>query len=38
MDHSIYSGIVCANMIKNNNHNLDKLWNINVDKSYQEGK
>lgn len=38
MDHSIYSGFVCAEMIKNNNHDLDKLWNINVDDSYQEEK
>lgn len=38
MDHSIYSGFVCADMIKNNNHDLDKLWNINVDSSYQEEK
>jgi len=38
MDHSIYSGFVCADMIKNDNHDLDKLWNINVDKSYQEEK
>ena len=38
MDHSIYSGFVCADMIKNNNHDLDKLWNINVDGSYQEEK
>ena len=36
MDHSIYCGFVCADMIKKNEHNLDKLWNINVDKSYQE--
>ena len=38
MDHSIYSGFVCADMIKKNNHDLDKLWNINVDGSYQEEK
>ena len=38
MDHSIYSGFVCADMIKNNNHDLDKLWNINIDESYQEEK
>ena len=38
MDHSIYSGIVCGRMIKNDEHNLDELWNINIDKSYQEEK
>ena len=38
MDHSIYSGFICANMIKENDHDLDKLWNINVDKEYQEEK
>ena len=38
MDHSIYSGIVCGRMIKNGEHNLDELWNINIDKSYQEEK
>ena len=38
MDHSIYSGFVCADMIKNNEHDLDKLWNINIDESYQEEK
>ena len=36
MDHSIYSGLVCADMIKKENHDLNKLWNLNVDKEYQE--
>lgn len=36
MDHSILSGKICADLIKNDSHNLDKLWNVNVDKSYQE--
>ena len=38
MDHSILSGMICADMIKDNDHDLDKLWNVNVDKSYQEEK
>lgn len=38
MDHSIYSGLLCGRMINNEEHDLDKLWNINVDKSYHEEK
>jgi len=38
MDHSILSGMICADLIKNNSHDLDKLWNVNVDKSYHEEK
>ena len=38
MDHSILSGMICADLIKNNSHDLEKLWNVNVDKSYQEEK
>ena len=38
MDHSILSGFICADMIKDNDHDLNKLWNVNVDKSYQEEK
>ena len=38
MDHSILSGFICADMIKENDHDLNKLWNVNVDKSYQEEK
>ena len=38
MDHSILSGMICANLILKNSHDLDKLWNVNVDKSYQEEK
>ncbi len=38
MDHSILSGMICADLIKNNSHDLNKLWNVNVDKSYQEEK
>ena len=38
MDHSILSGMICAKMIKENDHNLKKLWNINIDKSYHETK
>lgn len=36
MDHSILSGMICANLIKNNSHDLNQLWNVNVDQSYQE--
>ena len=38
MDHSILSGMICADLILNNSHDLEKLWNVNVDKSYQEEK
>lgn len=38
MDHSIYSGMVCADMIINQDKEFSKLWNINIDKSYQEEK
>ena len=38
MDHSILSGMICANLINNDSHNLDELWNVNVDKNYQESK
>ncbi len=38
MDHSILSGMICADLILNHSHNLDLLWNVNVDKSYQEEK
>ena len=38
MDHSILSGMICANLIKDNSHDLEKLWNVNVDKSYHEAK
>ena len=38
MDHSIYSGLLCGRMINKEEHDLDKLWNINVDKSYHEEK
>ena len=38
MDHSILSGMICADLINNNSHDLEKLWNVNVDKSYQEEK
>ena len=38
MDHSILSGMICANLINNYSHNLDELWNVNVDKNYQESK
>ena len=38
MDHSILSGFICADMIKDDDHDLNKLWNVNVDKSYQEEK
>ena len=38
MDHSILSGKICADLIKNDSHNLEELWNVNVDKSYQEEK
>ena len=30
--------LYCIRMIKNDEHNLDELWNINIDKSYQEEK
>ena len=36
MDHSILSGMICADLIINNSHELERLWNVNVDKSYQE--
>ena len=38
MDHSILSGMICADLIIKNSHDLDLLWNVNVDKSYQEEK
>ena len=38
MDHSIYSGLLCGRMINKEEHDLDKLWNINIDKSYHEEK
>lgn len=38
MDHSIYSGLLCSRMINKEEHDLDKLWNVNVDKSYHEEK
>lgn len=38
MDHSIYSGLVCADMILSGDVDYSKLWNINVDSSYQEEK
>ena len=38
MDHSILSGMICANLIVNDSHNLDELWNVNMDKSYHESK
>lgn len=38
MDHSILSGFICSEMILSGNHDLDRLWNVNVDKSYQEEK
>ena len=38
MDHSILSGMICADLILNNSHDLGLLWNVNVDKSYQEEK
>lgn len=38
MDHSIYSGMVCADMIINKDRDFSKLWKLNVDKSYQEEK
>lgn len=36
MDHSILSGMICANLINDNSHDLEQLWNVNVDQSYQE--
>lgn len=38
MDHSILSGMICADLINNNSHDLDVLWNVNVDKDYHEQK
>ena len=38
MDHSILSGMICAKMIKEKDHNLKKLWDVNIDKSYHETK
>lgn len=38
MDHSILSGMICADLINNNSHDLDALWNVNVDKDYHEQK
>ena len=38
MDHSILSGMICANLICNDSHDLEKLWNVNVDKNYHEEK
>ncbi len=38
MDHSILSGMICADLIQKGSHQLEKLWNVNVDKSYQEEK
>lgn len=38
MDHSILSGMICANLILTNSHDLDQLWDVNVDQSYQEEK
>ena len=38
MDHSILSGMICADLILKNSHDLEKLWNVNVDKSYHEEK
>lgn len=38
MDHSILSGMICADLIIHNSHDLEKLWNVNVDKSYHEEK
>ena len=38
MDHSILSGMICADLINNDSHDLEKLWNVNVDKSYHEAK
>lgn len=38
MDHSILSGMICARLIDDNSHNLEELWNVNVDKSYHESK
>ena len=38
MDHSILSGMICSDLILNNSHDLNKLWNVNVDNSYQEEK
>jgi len=38
MDHSILSGMICADLINNGSHELDRLWNVNVDKSYHEEK
>ena len=38
MDHSILSGMICADLISKKSHDLEKLWNINVDRAYQEEK
>lgn len=38
MDHSILSGMICANLINNDSHDLEQLWNVNMDKSYHESK
>ena len=38
MDHSIVSGFICADMIKNKDHDLIKLWKVNTDSTYQEMK
>ena len=38
MDHSILSGMICADLIHKNSHDLEALWNVNVDQSYQEEK
>lgn len=36
MDHSIETGIVCANNIINNIKNKDNIWNVNTDNDYHE--
>ncbi len=36
MDHSIESGIVCANNIINNIKDKENIWSVNTDNNYQE--
>ncbi len=38
MDHSILSGMIASHLIQTHSHDLSKLWNVNVDKTYQEEK
>ena len=38
MDHSILSGMICADLIINNSHDLERLWDVNTDRKYHEIK